>query len=1004
MRANFPPNRLVLWIAVLILPAQPASAEDPARPAAQKRAAWTTSRFSGTPDPPPPYTIELAFPKLRFDRPVALTHPPGASRLFVAELTGKILSFPDEPQTDRAQLALDLAKARPDLSAVYGITFHPQYDENHYVFICYVLKNGSPDGTRVSRFRVTQADPPVIDSASEQVIITWLSGGHNGGCLEFGHDGYLYISTGDAADPSPPDPLDTGQNVGDLLSSILRIDVDQAGPGTAYRIPPDNPFAHLAGARPEVWAYGLRNPWKMSFDKTTGDLWVGDVGWELWELVYRVERGGNYGWSVMEGRQPIHPEGKRGPTPILPPTVDHPHSEAASVTGGYVYRGKRLPDLAGAYIYGDYQSGKVWGVRHDGHRVTWHAALADTGLRLVAFGEDRDGELYLVEHERSNQIYRLVPDPTPKPAGEFPRTLTQSGLFSSTKDLTPAPGVIPYAINAQAWADGARGERLLAIPGAGRIEVDKAGNGKLTEGSVLAKTMTLDFVVGDPSSRRRLETQVLHLEQGSWRPYSYIWNDDQTDATLADAAGSSRPLTVRDPRAPGGQRELAYRFAARSECVLCHNPWVEAQTTVFGRQSASPLAFTTAQLNRNGIGAGAAENQLLRLGRLGFFHQPLSPGSLPRLHDPYDEAADLSARARAYLQVNCAHCHQFNAGGAANIKLGSAVPLEQTETVGVRPTQGTFDITDARIIAPGEPDRSVLFYRLAKTGAGRMPRIGSQTVDEVALRLIGDWIAHIPANRSQAPPDPLPAAQSKALATLQAKDTTPASRTEAMDRLTGSTRGALALVRLIDHGAIPDPTLREVIALVKENPRVEIRDLFERFIPDRERVKRLGDTIDPETIIALKGDPERGRQWFFAESATQCKSCHRIAGAGTDLGPDLSAIGSKYNRRDLLRHLLEPSREIDPKYTTLLVSTKDGQLHVGLLVEKTAREVVLRDAQNHTIHIPAAEIEQQAPQGKSLMPDQLLRDLTGQQAADLLEFLGSLKGSGTSPDDAKKPQ
>ena len=155
--------------------------------------------------------------------------------------------------------------------------------------------------------------------------------------------------------PSPPDVMMTGQDCSDLLSSVLRIDVDHAEPGKPYRIPPDNPFVNMPGVRPEIWAFGFRNPWKMSFDRATGDLWVGDVGWELWELIFKVKRGGNYGWSVMEGPQPVNVEGRRGPTPILPPIKAHPHSEAASITGGYVYHGTRLPELAGAYIYGDYQ-------------------------------------------------------------------------------------------------------------------------------------------------------------------------------------------------------------------------------------------------------------------------------------------------------------------------------------------------------------------------------------------------------------------------------------------------------------------------------------------------------------------------------------------------------------------------------------------------------------------------------------------------------------------------
>ena len=168
------------------------------------------------------------------------------------------------------------------------------------------------------------------------------------------------------------------------------------------------------GVRPEIWAFGFRNPWKMSFDRATGDLWVGDVGWELWEMVYKVKRGGNYGWSVMEGPQPVHLEGQRGPTPILPPIKVHPHSEAASITGGYVYHGTRLPELAGAYIYGDLSDRHRLGPAlrgRDGHLA---AELARTPLHLVAFGETNDGELYLLDHDRTHQIYRLVPNPAAK--------------------------------------------------------------------------------------------------------------------------------------------------------------------------------------------------------------------------------------------------------------------------------------------------------------------------------------------------------------------------------------------------------------------------------------------------------------------------------------------------------------------------------------------------------------------------------------------------------------
>jgi putative heme-binding domain-containing protein len=969
----------LLFLAPLAL-AFFSGADGPARRDEERRVPWTTSRFKGTPDAPPPYAVEPAFPKLVFDRPVLLAQPPQSRDLVVAELGGKVLSFPEDPGAGRAELALDLAARGQPFGALYGLAFHPRFAENRQVFVCYTLPGERPDGTRVSRFTATGVDPLRIDPDREEIVLTFLSGGHNGGCLAFGPDGCLYISTGDAASPSPPDPLDTGQDVRDLLSSILRIDVDHRDPGRGYRVPHDNPFVALPGARPEVWAYGFRNPWRMSFDRVTGDLWVGDVGWEQWELIYRVERGGNYGWSVREGRQPVRPESRVGPTPILPPTVDHPHSEAASMTGGYVYRGRRLNDLAGVYIYGDYQSGKVWGLRFDGGRVTWRGLLADTGLRLVAFGEDGAGELFLLEHERTNQVYRVVPNHATRAGGEFPRTLSHSGLFAATRDHVPAAGVVAYRINAEAWSDGARVERLLAIPGDGRIEVNPGGDWTLPDGSVLARTLSLDVWQSDaPEPRpRRVETQVLHREAGSWRPYTYIWSDDQADAILAEAGGASRTLWVPDRQAPRGRRSLVYRFAARTECVLCHNPWVEARTTVFGVQSASPLALGLFQLDRGGPPPYTDENQLRQLERAGFFARPLQAREAQgrRLADPYDEGATLDARARAYLQVNCAHCHSQHSGGTALIALGAELTLEETRTVGARPVQGTFGIDDARIIAPGEPARSVLFYRMAKLGPGRMPRIGSRETDERGLRLIAEWIAHLPGAAG-----PVTMAGS------------PPEGPEAIRRMIGSTRAALELVRLIDRGAVPPATLRAIVAQTRDDPRSEIRDLFERFVPENERALRLGDSIEPAAILALKGDPARGRDWFFAESGSACKSCHRVGGLGVALGPDLDAIGTKYDRAELLGHILEPARTIERRYAVQVVETKDGQIHQGLLGEPEPGLLVLRDARNQTLKIVAADIERQGTLPASLMPEGLLRDMTAQQAADLLEYLSNLKGT-----------
>ncbi len=952
-----------------------------------RRVPWVGSKIRGTPDPPPPYTIEQAFPGLKFEFPVVLARAQGTDRLFLGELKGRIWSFRNDPNCKQADLALDVAKLYPELTMFYGLVCHPEFDRNRYIYVCYVLKNDVPDGSVVARFTVSRTDPPVIDPRSEKVILKFWSGGHNGGCLVFGNEGYLYVSTGDGAGPSPPDTKLTGQDCSDLLSSILRIDVDHADPGKAYRVPVDNPFVNVPDVRPEIWAFGFRNPWKMSVDRATGDLWVGDVGWELWELIDKVERGGNYGWSVMEGPQPVHVEGRRGPSPILPPTKAHPHSEAASITGGYVYRGTRLPELAGAYIYGDFQTGTVWGLRYQGGTVSWQNELARTPLHLVAFGETHGGELYLVDHDRTHQIYRLVPNPAARATNEFPRTLSQTGLFASTRNHQPAAGVVPYSVNSELWSDGATAERFLAIPGTGRIVLDRQGNWKFPDGTVLVRTVSIDAELGKPRSRRRVETQILHLEADSWRPYSYVWNDEETDAELVGAQG--RTLTLATTAS--GPRERSYRVYSRTECALCHNPWVEKKTTIFGIQSASPLGVNTYQINKPQDGA---RNQLATLHQLGLLAWRPAPERLPRLVDPYDESADLDRRARSYLETNCAHCHQFNAGGAANIALGYKVALADTRMVDVRPIQGTFNIAGARIIAPGDPAGSILYYRVSKLGAGRMPRVGSNQVDERASRMIHDWIARMPRS-SASDSGGLAGAQAEdraAFESLRVADrlTSPA-RTAAIRRLASSTRGALMLLPLVEGREASESLQREVLAITRGSSQVEIRDLFERFVPPSERLKRLGDVVDPSAILALQGDASRGREVFATNAAAQCKNCHKARDVGENVGPELTRIGAKYGKAVLLEQILEPSKTIDPQYVAYLVETKDGRVLTGLVAERNGQVVVLKDNQGKTVRVPAGDVERLVPQSRSLMPDLLLRDLTAQQVADLLEFLATMK-------------
>ncbi|MFN4260613.1 MAG: PQQ-dependent sugar dehydrogenase [Gemmataceae bacterium] len=739
------PLSLLHWAA----PAADSAKKEPARKAygIDKRVPWTTSRVQGSPEPPDPYRTEPAFPNLKFYEPLELTAAPGSDRLFVAERKGKIFSFRNDPKTDKADLLLDLKKT------VYGLTFHPQFADNGYMYVTYVLDphKTEPKGTRVARFVVSRDAPPRCDPASEKIIFEWPSGGHNGGCLRFGPDGYLYIGTGDGSGIA--DEFHTGQDISDLLGSILRIDVDKPSNGRSYGIPADNPFVDREGARPEIWAYGLRQPWKFSFDTQTGELWAGEVGQDLWEMVLRVERGGNYGWSIVEGTHPFRPERKKGPTPILPPVIEHPHSEYRSLTGGYVYRGKRLPELAGAYIYGDYDTGKVAALKFDGKKVTWKQELADTMLRIVAFGQDHAGEVYLVDF-MGGGIHRLVKAPPVTEPNTFPRKLSETGLFASTKDHVSAPGLIPYSVNAPLWSDGAHKERFLALPGMSQIEFETVtypqpapgapAGWRFPNDTVLVKTFYLDLEAGNPASRRRLETRILHFRQLAgteevgdqyWFGYTYVWNDEQTDAELLASAGLNRDFQVKDARAPGGVRKQTWRFPSRTECIMCHT-----------MPAKFALGVNTRQMNKDHDYGGVLANQLATLDHLGIFTKPLPkpPVELPRLVDYEDETIDINLRARSYLHANCSHCHMKWGGGNADFQLLDTLDLKNLGIVNTRPGQGTLDIADARILVPGEPGRSLIYQRMKRLGLGRMPHIGSLMVDDQAVQLIHDWIQQLP--------------------------------------------------------------------------------------------------------------------------------------------------------------------------------------------------------------------------------------------------------------------
>jgi putative heme-binding domain-containing protein len=907
---------------------------------------WATSRVQGSPEPPHAFVSEPAFAGVALSNVTDMVPVPGLAQWLIAENGGKVWCVPDDPKTSKADVAIDMKALHSGSDHVYGMAFHPQFASNRQVFITYTNGDKKDDGSRLSRFRVAQEKPLIIDPKSEEILLTWRSGGHNGAAIAFGPDSMLYLSTGDSEVPNPPDPLSTGQDIGDLLSSILRVDVDHADSGKSYAVPPDNPFVKTPGARPEVWAYGLRNPWKMSFDRKTGNLWCGDVGWQEWENIFLIKRGGNYGWAATEGSNVLDMKRKGGPSPITPPVVTHSHAEAASITGGFVYHGTRMPELQGAYIYGDYETGKIWALWHDGTQVTRHEEIADTPFALVTFAQGEDGELYFVHYAGSSTVHRLVRNPEAGKPVSFPRKLSETGLFSDVAKQTPSPGVQAFGIRAPMWADGVKAQRFVGmVVGNGGIVTEvstdkKTGRtrAKMTwpKNAVLAKTVRMEMTRGDATTAKNIETQMLHFDGEAWNAYSYRWNDAGTDAELVGAAGDERRLDLAGKDFPDGKHRYNYRFHSRAECLRCHNAWGDFALSFNPQQLAEPDKL---------IAAGCFDGKFMK-------------GSNARLVNPNDDKASPESRARSWLHANCASCHREHGGGSVPLMVNAELGTDEIRAVDEKLTRGDFGISDARVIAPGLPGTSVLLHRIAKSGAGHMPMIGAREVDVAGLQLLATWV------RGMAPGKPQP------------EDVTDA-------------RGGLNAALKLDRG---EGDRAVALSAAKTSPNAHIRALFERYLPDSQRAETLGATATADKITKVYGDARRGAELFTPSGkGAACTACHFINGVGRDFGPDLSKVGARLNKDQIIESLLTPSKVIAQGFQAAVITLNDGSSQAGFIVKREGDILMLKIATGQTLPLKKSDVKGEQMLPASLMPEGLMQGFTAQEAADLVEHLSSLK-------------
>lgn len=631
---------------------------------------------------------------------------------------GSVVRFPNNSSANALAEVLnieDRVEFPGGETGLLGIAFHPNFESNRFVYLNYIAKGvGGQMETRVTRFDVGQNG--VINPNSEIILLRFDQpySNHNGGQLAFGNDGYLYISSGDGG--SGGDPHQNGQNKNNLLGKILRIDVNSTSNGRSYAIPADNPFA-ASGGSPEIWAYGLRNPWRFSFDKETGDLWAGDVGQGAWEEINLVTRAGNYGWGDMEGDDCYSDRPNCSTADKIKPVLSISHNtNVCSVIGGYVYRGSQYPAAYGKYFFTDYCVNTMQSIIRDDTGAVNVSNHGNVPVDIVSFAQDNHGELYAIgQSGAGSQIVKLQASGGEFQPGIMAANLSATGCVEATNPTLPAAAMIPYTVEAELWSDSAEKERYLSLPNNTKVALTSAGDFLFPVGSVLMK----HFKLGD----RFVETRLFARGQLGWQGFSYEWRDDQSDAQLL---ADGKEKTVEG---------VQWQYPSPAQCLICH--------TQVANYALGP---ETAQLN--GVmrypSSGTNANQLDTLAHIGLFSDALTDDQKTQKLFKLDDAnATLAQRARSYLHSNCSNCHRPDGTTPVNLDLRYNTALSATQACNQQPSGGDMGIADARLIAPGEAARSVLLERMKVRDVNQMPPLASHLVDQAAVAVITEWIGSL---------------------------------------------------------------------------------------------------------------------------------------------------------------------------------------------------------------------------------------------------------------------
>ncbi len=488
---------------------------------------------------------------------------------------------------------------------------------------------------------------------------------------------------------------------------MLRISVDPAT-GT-YTSPNDNPF-FSGGGLPEIYAYGLRNPYRWSFDSATGILWVGDVGQTSREEVDQIINGGNYGWPSMEGN--ICELANASDCDVFEaPVHDYPRTVGRSITGGYVYRGSDFPELQGLYLFGDFSASVVYTLEDVGGSYT-QTAVAFPNSGVVSVSQDNSGELYVLTIGSPNILKVQRPDATP-PGSNIPDLLSDTGCFDAIDPTQPAPGLIPYDVVSPLWSDGADKQRWMALPDGETVDVNAQGDFSFPVGTILAKHFS--------NNGTMIETRLLMLHQSGWAGYSYQWNGAQDNASLLSDSVDANV---------GG---LNWHYPSGAECRQCHT---SVSNFALGPEVLQlNNAFTYPQ-------TGRSSNQVFTLDAINVFTATPDPSlDNATLFALDNELATLEQRAKSYLHSNCAQCHQPGGSGRGGIDFRYDTPFADMNLCNVVPSDNLGN-ANARNIIPGNPNDSMVLTRMiaSENSGNRMPPLASRVQDTQATDLIRAWI------------------------------------------------------------------------------------------------------------------------------------------------------------------------------------------------------------------------------------------------------------------------